>query len=538
MNARTILALPIAVAVLCSTAARAADKIPAHQLRPIRKAAPSKPQVKPTKPRRVLIFITPPHLMPKDPHKGYCVPYGSAAFVAIGTKSGAYKPVVSDDLAMLLPESIRTFDAIVLNNTAGEWIKPTDADMAKEAFRKVGSDKAAVEKLLRKTLLDYVRGGGGIVVVHFGIAGNRSWPEFRELVGGTFIGHPWNEEIGVTVEDPTSPLVAAFGGKDFRLADEIYEYGPPFERGKVRVLLSLDPARTNMGVRWINRKDNDHVLAWATTYGKGRVYVTSFGHRMGIYTDPRTMQAYCDAIQFATGDLKAPTAPQGSKPPVRKIPGTEPAPGLEGFVSLFNGKDLAGWAGDANVWSVQDGAITGRTTADVKVKENNFLLWKDEVENFELRLKFRMDGGNSGIYYRCRKRRGRQKGEALVGTQADFSADGRWTGEIMEYTLRGELAKCGEKVTIDEKGGRKVVGSLGDPKELLKKAKIAEWNEYRIVARDGHVTLTINAAPMSELNDKDPKRLKRGWLGLQVHVGPPMRVQFKDVYFKKLRPGR
>jgi type 1 glutamine amidotransferase len=538
MNARTILALPIAAAVLCGAAARAADEIPAHRLRPIQEAAPDKPQVKPAKQRRVLIFISPPHIMPNDPHKGYCVPYGSAAFVAIGTKSGAYKPVISDDLAMFLPDSIRTFDAIVLNNTAGDWIKPTDADLAKGAFRKLNCDKAAAEKLLKETFLGYVHNGGGLVVIHFGIAGNRSWPEFRKLVGGTFIGHPWNEEIGVTVEDPESPLVAAFGGKDFRVADEVYEYGPPFDRGKVRVLLSLDPARTNMGVRWIHRKDNDHVLAWVTTVGKGRLFVTSFGHRMNIYTDPRTMKFYCDGIQFATGDLKAPTDPQGDKPPVRHIPGTDPAPGLEGFVSLFNGKDLTGWTGDPNIWSVQDGAVTGRTTADVKVKENNFLLWKDEVQDFELRVKFRMEGGNSGIYYRCRKRRARREKEALIGTQADFSADGRWTGEIMEYTLRGELAKCGEKVAIDEKGSREVVASLGEPKELLKKVKITEWNEYRIVARGGHVTLSINGTPMCELDDKDPKRLQRGWLGLQVHVGPPMRVQFKDVYYKKLRPAR
>lgn len=538
MNARPILALLIAAIILCSAVARADKEIPPHQLRPIQKAAPAKPQVEPKKPRRVLIFISPPHIMPKDPHKGYCVPYGSAAFVAIGTNSGAYEPVLSDDLAKFLPDSIRTFDAIVLNNTAGEWIKPTDEDMAKEAFRKLGSDKAAVEKLLKETFLSYVRSGGGVVAIHFGIAGNRSWPEFCQLVGGTFIGHPWNEEVGVTVEDPASPLVAAFGGKGFRIADEIYEYGPPFQRGKVRVLLSLDPARTNMGVRWINRKDNDHVLAWVKSFGKGRVFVTSFGHRMGIYTDPRTMKFYCDAIQFATGDLKAPTTPQGDKPPVRHIPGTDPVPGLEGFVSLFNGKDLAGWTGDLNIWSVQDGAITGRTSAEVKVKENNFLLWRDEVEDFELRLKFRMDGGNSGIYYRSRKRRGGQKGEALVGTQADFSADGRWTGEIMEYTLRGELAKCGQKVTIDEKGNREVVGSLGDPKELLAKVRITDWNEYRIVARGGHVTLSINGTPMCELDDKDPKRLQRGWLALQVHVGPPMRVQFKDIYYKKLKPRR
>ena len=96
---------------------------------------------------------------------------------------------------------------------------------------------------------------------------------------------------------------------------------------------------------------------------------------------------------------------------------------------------------------MRDGAITGQTTPEVRVTENNFLIWKDEVEDFELRLKFKLEGGNSGIYYRARKRPpGQTKGEALVGTQADFSADGRWTGVIMEYTLREVLAERGQQV--------------------------------------------------------------------------------------------
>jgi hypothetical protein len=102
---------------------------------------------------------------------------------------------------------------------------------------------------------------------------------------------------------------------------------------------------------------------------------------------------------------------------------------------------------------VKDGAITGQTTADVTVKENSFLVWKDEVEDFELSLKFRLEGGNSGIYYRVRKRpAGETKGDPLVGTQADFDASGRWTGVIMEYLLRDVLAERGQKVTIDENG--------------------------------------------------------------------------------------
>jgi hypothetical protein len=232
--------------------------------------------------------------------------------------------------------------------------------------------------------------------------------------------------------------------------------------------------------------------------------------------------------------LPAPTAPRGAAP-VRVIPGTESAPDLPGFVRLFNGRDLAGWTGDGRIWSVHEGAIVGRTTPEVTVSENNFLIWKDEVEDFELRLKFRLQGGNSGIYYRARKRAaGQRGGEPLVGTQADLSADGRWTGVIMEYTLREILAERGQRVAINERGERRVVETLGSPEDLLTRVQPGEWNDYHIHAKGGKVLLKISGVTMCELEDNDPKRLTRGWLGLQVHTGPPMRVEFKDIFLRRL----
>lgn len=307
------------LALSCSSFA--ADEIPARRAAKIAEAAPSSARATAKKSRRVLIWITPPHLMDKDPHKGYCIPYGTAAFETLGRKSGAFEPVVSGDLAMYLPDNIRQFDAIVMNNSSGHWITPTDVDMAKEAFKKQGTPMyiGAVEQVLRKSLLDYVTNGGGIMAIHYAIGANRHWPQFQQLLGATFTGHPWNEEVGITVEEPGHPLVAAFGGKDFRLADEIYEYGDPYDRSKVRVLLSLDPERTNMGVKWIKRKDNDFALAWVKSHGKGRIFYTSFGHRTELFWNPKLLEFYLDAIQFATGDLDAPTAPRPDRP-VRRAP--------------------------------------------------------------------------------------------------------------------------------------------------------------------------------------------------------------------------
>ncbi len=211
----------------------------------------------------------------------------------------------------------------------------------------------------------------------------------------------------------------------------------------------------------------------------------------------------------------------------------QPAKPPEGFVALFDGQTLDGWSGDPAVWTVTDGAITGRTTADTKLKVNNFLIWKDQVEDFELRLKFRIEGGNSGIYYRARKQTDDANVDPLIGTQADFDASGRWTGVIMEWRLRDVLAERGQKVVIDEQGNKQVTGSVGDPKELLALVKPTEWNDYRVVARGGRVVLEINGRQMCELDDRDPRRIPQGWLALQVHVGPPMKVQFKDVFYRK-----
>jgi len=301
-------ATAISCLALLALAVPAAAQVNPQQAAKIRAAAPRQAQVAPKKARTVLIWNTPPALMEKDPHRGYCIPFGECAMKVLGEKTGAFKAVASDDLAMYLPEKIKQFDAIVMNNSSGAWIRPADAEL--EKFRAVGGDKDAVEQALRRSLLDFVSRGGGIVAVHFAIGANPQWPEFRQLVGARFTGHPWNEEVGVKVEEPGSPLLAAFGGKDFRLADEIYEFGDPYSRQSLRVLLSLDTKATNMKVKWINRKDGDFAQAWVKRHGQGRVLCCGFGHRTEIWWNPAILRFYLDAVQFACGDLEAPTAPR------------------------------------------------------------------------------------------------------------------------------------------------------------------------------------------------------------------------------------
>jgi type 1 glutamine amidotransferase len=286
-------------------AAEAGAQLTPDQAKRIDAALPQKARVAPKQARRVLIWNTP--FMEQSPHKGYSIPQSEYAMRLLGTKTGAFEPVVSDDVAMYLPENLKRFDAIILNNSSGPWIRPTEKDMSK--FKEHGAGIDAVEQLLRKSLLDYVASGGGIVAYHHAVGGNNQWPEFLELLGAGYWGHPWNEEVGVKLDEPDHPLLAAFGGQGFRIAEEIFQFNEPYSREKVRVLLSLDVAKTNMTVPWIHRKDNDFALAWVKSHGQGRVFYSAIGHRTEIWWNPQILSFYLDGIQFATGDLPADTTP-------------------------------------------------------------------------------------------------------------------------------------------------------------------------------------------------------------------------------------
>lgn len=277
-----------------------------EQAERIEAAVPQKTRAVAAKPRRVLIWNTP--FMEQSPHKGYSIPQAEYAMRMLGQKTDAFEAVVSDDVAMYLPENIQRFDAIILNNSSGPWIRPTNEDMGR--FKDYGADLDEVEALLRKSLLDYVANGGGLVAYHHAIGGNSHWPEFQDLIGAGYWGHPWNEEVAIRLDEPNHPLLATFGGRDFRLADEIFQFNEPYSREKVRVLMSLDTAKTNMTVPWIHRNDGDFALAWVKTHGKGRAFYCAIGHRTEIWWNPQILSFYLDAIQFAMGDLPADATPR------------------------------------------------------------------------------------------------------------------------------------------------------------------------------------------------------------------------------------
>jgi hypothetical protein len=216
-------------------------------------------------------------------------------------------------------------------------------------------------------------------------------------------------------------------------------------------------------------------------------------------------------------------------------------PGEKGFLRIFNGRDLTGWEGNPKLWSVKDGAITGQTTAENPAKGNTFLIWTNgTVADFELHCSFKLMPGdakgfaNSGIQYRSKVLD--PANWVVGGYQADMEAGPTYTGILYEERMtRGIMAARGEKVVWDKDGKKQVVGSTGDPAEIGAAIKRGDWNDYVIIAKGNHLQQFINGKQTVDVTDDcEAKRASSGVLALQLHAGPPMTAQFKNIRIKKL----
>jgi alpha-galactosidase len=205
----------------------------------------------------------------------------------------------------------------------------------------------------------------------------------------------------------------------------------------------------------------------------------------------------------------------------------------DGFAPMFNGKDLSGWDGEREYWSVEDGAITGKTTAEKPLNRQSYLFWQGgKPADFELRAEFRFVGseGNSGINFRSK----RLPNWDVKGYQADMETGPSYTGILYECNQREIMCLRGQKVVID-KDGRREATTVADSAELQKRIKPDEWNQYAIIARGPEIILKINGAVMSHVIDRqEGKAAAKGCITLQIHPGPPMKVQFKNIRIKKM----
>jgi type 1 glutamine amidotransferase len=275
-------------------------KDPAAQ-RKIEEALPTRAFVPPRQPRRLLIF---------DRNVNYgghgSIPHANYALVRLGEVTGAFAAVVSRDPAVFAPESLKHFDAVFFNNNVGNLF---------------------TDPALRQSLVDFVYGGGGLLGVHgTSVAftqwpgAKEDWPEFGLMLGARGANHRDSDEyVIIKLDDPTHPLNQPFAGKSFDYRDEFFRVHEPYSRHRVRVLLSIDIDQTDLNQGAARgaavRADNDYALAWIRNYGRGRVFYCTIAHNPYVFWDPTMLRFYLAAVQFALGDLPAPTTPSAKLTP-------------------------------------------------------------------------------------------------------------------------------------------------------------------------------------------------------------------------------
>lgn len=223
----------------------------------------------------------------------------------------------------------------------------------------------------------------------------------------------------------------------------------------------------------------------------------------------------------------------------------------EGFVEIFNGKNLEGWYGDPTYWKVENGNMVGEVTPSTLLENNTFIVWEGgQPDDFEFQGEFRIsESGNSGINYRSSKLNDIQF--ALKGYQADIDGKNNYTGQNYEERGRTTLAYRGEKVVVNPLGNssepladgvqnnawtqRTVVESLGNVDSLGDLIKKEDWNSIHLIAKGNRMRHYVNGVLMSDVTDSDTENGKlSGHLGIQVHVGPPMKVEFRNLKLKEL----
>jgi hypothetical protein len=214
------------------------------------------------------------------------------ALATMGPKTGAYTADFSDDYSVFDAAQLAKYDVIVLNNTT----------------------QLKIPVAGRQALLEFVRSGRGLVGIHAATDSFYDWPEGAAMLGGLFDGHPWGASgtWAFKLDEPAHPLNRAWGGKPFKMQDEIYQFKAPYTRADRRVLLSLDlsdPA-TGSVQKGVKRTDKDFAVAWIRNHGQGRVFYCSLGHAENVFQDPGVLRFYLDGIQFALGDLQADASPR------------------------------------------------------------------------------------------------------------------------------------------------------------------------------------------------------------------------------------
>jgi type 1 glutamine amidotransferase/sugar phosphate isomerase/epimerase len=255
----------------------------------IEAAVPATASATPKKPRKLLVI----DLNVAYPGHG-SIPAANLAVELWGRKTGAYTAIEDNNLDNLKYPKIQEFDAVFLNNTVGQIFPDPE---------------------IRQSLMRFIREGGGLAGYHGSSHASIDWTEFGDMLAARAGSHrDFHEKATLKLDDPASPLVAAFHGQEFEWQDEFFRFTtPPYSRDKIHVLLSFDAAKTDMHQKpdcdICDRADNDIAVSWIRSYGKGRIFYATIGHLPTLFETPSMAQFFLAGLQFVLGDLEADTTP-------------------------------------------------------------------------------------------------------------------------------------------------------------------------------------------------------------------------------------
>ncbi|MFT5121998.1 MAG: type 1 glutamine amidotransferase [Kiritimatiellia bacterium] len=253
----------------------------------IEAALPNAP-AKAKKPRKVLLFSK------TAGFRHGSIETAVVALTKLGEKTGAYSADHTEDPSYFEKDKLSQYDAVIFVNTTGEVFK---------------GDKE-VEERLKKNLVDFVTAGGGLAGIHSATDTYKNWKEYNDMMGGAFDGHPWHMPVPIKNLAPKNAINLDLEGADFLVTDEIYQFRKDTAKASDRkMLLALDNSKPDITGKGKYGPEALYPISWIDTYGKGRIYYCSLGHREEIYWNATVLKHYIRGIQYVLGDLDADAAP-------------------------------------------------------------------------------------------------------------------------------------------------------------------------------------------------------------------------------------
>ncbi len=473
-------------------------------------ALPEKPFAEPAKPRRLLVFTL---------TRGFrhaSIPVGVEALAQLGRRTGAFEVTHSEDPAVFEREPLSAFDAVCMLNTTGELFTPPNLAAMPQPEADAARQRDA---RLKQNLLEFVRGGKGLAGIHSATDTFYEWPDYGRMIGGYFDGHPWNagDEVVIRIDDPQHPLTAPLGGRSLELKEEIYQLRDPYSRQRQRILMVLDHYRTDMSKPGVRRADNDFAVSWVRSEGRGRVFYCSLGHNEHMYWHADVLKHYLAGLQFALGDLTAPTEPR-SEPQA-------PAPGSSPWRPLFNGRDLTGWKGLVGD-PLKRAAMRPDELATAQADADDLMRQHWSVVDGELRF----DGGGSHL---C-------TAEDFDDVELRVEWKIQPAGDSGVYLRGSPQVQIWDPAQWPEGSGGLYNNQQNPSKPFLRADRpVGEWNEFRILMLGERVTVWLNDqlvvldAPLENYWDRQRPIFPAGPIELQSHGSP---LAFRNILVRRPAP--